>query len=134
MQVKSYNPDGTQQIDTYNITLTVSGLNKKTAIPYLLEKYKTNDNVFKHFTQGLEVPPPFSGRMVSYYIDDDTTGDIVDYLGNRYTPAERSSVALENTSYTMDYSDSYERYKAYIDSWVGIHDPEQELEKRLKIE
>lgn len=134
LEVKRYDETGKQHIDKYNLTLTVSGLNKKSAIPYLLKKYKTNENVFKHFTQGLEVPPPFSGRMVSYYIDDETSGNIIDYLGNRYTCVERSSVALENTSYTMDYADSYERYKAYIDGWVGIHDPKQELEKRLKIE
>lgn len=134
LEVKNYRDDGTEEVQKYDLTLTVSGLNKKTAIPYLLKKYKTNDEVFKHFTQGLEVPPPYSGRMVSYYVDEDIKEDVVDYLGNPYTVIERSGVALENTSYTMDYAESYERYKVYIDEWVGIHDPQNELERRLKVE
>lgn len=121
-------------IKTYNLSLTVSGLNKKTAIPYLLDKYKTNDEVFKQFTDGLEVPPGKSGRMVSYYLDSPMQADVVDYLGNRYTIKEKSGVALENTSYTMDCVESYERYKAYINDWVGINDPSSELERRLHIE
>lgn len=122
------------EIKTYNLSLTVSGLNKKTAIPYLLDKYKTNDEVFKRFTDGLEVPPGKSGRMVSYYLDSPMQAEVVDYLGNRYTIKEKSGVALENTSYTMDCVESYERYKAYINDWVGINDPSSELERRLHIE
>lgn len=122
------------EIKTYNLSLTVSGLNKKTAIPYLLNKYKTNEEVFKRFTDGLEVPPGKSGRMVSYYLDAPMQAEVVDYLGNRYTIKEKSGVALENTSYTMDCVESYERYKAYINDWVGINDPSSELERRLHIE
>lgn len=122
------------EIKTYDLSLTVSGLNKKTAIPYLLDKYKTNEEVFRHFTDGLEVPPGKSGRMVSYYLDAPMQAEVVDYLGNRYTIKEKSGVALENTSYTMDCVESYERYKAYINDWVGINDPSSELERRLHIE
>ena len=124
----------TQEITTYNLTLTVSGLNKHTAIPYLLKKYGNNEEVFKHFTQGLTVPPPHSGRMVSYYIDTEAQRDVVDYLGNKYRVKELSGVALDNTSYTMDYTEAYERYKVYINEWFGIHDPLVTLERRLKIE
>ena len=134
LEIKQYNEDGTEKILTYDLTLTVSGLNKKTAIPYLLDKYGTNDEVFKHFTSELEVPPPHAGRMVSYYLDDEMEEDITDYLGNVYRIHERSGVAFENTSYTMDNVEEYERYKAYINDWVGVYDPQFELERSLHIE
>lgn len=118
----------------YNLSLTVSGLNKKTAIPYLLEKYKTNEEVFKHFTEGMEIPPPYSGRMVSYYLDNPMRATITDYLGNEYEINEKSGVALENTSYTMDYNEDYNKYQLYINALFGVTDPAHELERRLDIE
>lgn len=118
----------------YDLTLTVSGLNKQRALPYLLNKYGNNDEVFKHFTQGLEVPPPYSGRMVSYYIDEENEMNITDYLGNKMHVKQGSGIALENTSYTMDYNETYNQYKAYINAIVGIYDPMHELERRLTIE
>lgn len=131
----------TQEVTVYNLTLTVSGLNKKTAVPYLIDKYTpaetghtSTENVFKHFTQGLCVPPPYSGRMVSYYVDDERAAVITDYLGNVREITSLSGIALENTSYTMDYNEKYEQYQSYIMDWVGVNDPQRELERRLRLE
>lgn len=97
------------------ISLTVSGLNKKKAIPYLLENYG-DDKIFDVFTDdethesSMTIPAGYSGRMVSTYIDDETSGTIVDYLGNEGTYNELSSVNLENTTYTLTLSKDYYKF------------------------
>ena len=97
------------------ISLTVSGLNKKKAIPYLLEKYG-RDKIFDAFNDdefhidNMEIPAGHSGRMVSTYIDDETSGTLVDYFGNVGNYHELSSVNLENTTYTLSLSKDYLKF------------------------
>lgn len=97
------------------ISLTVSGLNKKKAVPYLLEKFG-QDKVFDAFTDdewgidNMQIPKGFSGRNVSTYIDDETAGDIVDYLGNSGKYHELSSVHLEESTYTLSLSKDYIKF------------------------
>lgn len=97
------------------ISLTVSGLNKKKAIPYLLEKYG-KDGIFDAFTDdefgidNLQIPKGYSGRMVSTYIDEETQGSVVDYLGNVGSYHELSSVHLENSTYSLSLSKDYMAY------------------------
>ena len=103
------------ETDDGEISLTVSGLNKKKAIPYLLEKYGP-EKIFEMFTDdethesAMTIPEGFSGRMVSTYIDDETSGTIIDYLGNKGTYHEFSSVNLENTTYTLTLSKDYYKF------------------------
>lgn len=106
------------------ISLTVSGLNKKKAVPYLLDKYG-KENIFDHFHDDtilyddekkkvtidcLTVPDGFSGRNVSTYIDEETRGNVVDYLGNVGGYYERSSVNLEATTYTLSLATDYIKF------------------------
>lgn len=97
------------------ISLTVSGLNKKKAIPYLLEKYGS-DKIFDAFRDdefgidNMQIPKGFSGRNVSTYIDEETQGVVVDYLGNKGTYHELSSVHLEESTYTLSLSRDYIRF------------------------
>lgn len=106
------------EYDNGDVSLTVSGLNKKTAIPYLIERYGkekmfdafTDPNLLGSDDEVFTIPKGKSGRLVSTYIDDETSGEIVDYLGNKGKYHELSSVNLEETTYTLSLSKDYISY------------------------
>lgn len=100
--------------------LTVSGVNKKTAIPYL---EKMGDPL-KLFDFGLIIPATYTyeeedgtlselvatGKNIHTYIDDEHKGTLIDYLGNKGDYKELSSVHLEPTSYEMSASADFINY------------------------
>ena len=88
------------------LSITVSGVNKKTAIPWLLEKCGP-EGAFEAFEEGLIVPEDATGKLTHYYIDKPYEGDIVDYLGNTYHYIAPSGVYLEKASYSFDISVEY---------------------------
>lgn len=92
------------------IELTVSGLNKKIAVPYLLEKYKTNDAVFDHFREGLSVPPGKTGKMTHTYIDTPRTGLVTDYKGKTVEYEELTGVHLENAGYDLSIAAAFNQF------------------------
>lgn len=94
------------------INITVSGLNKKIAVPYLNEKY--GDKVFENFTNELYVPPGKTGKNTFTYIDDEIEGYITDYLGNESYYYEKSGAHLEPADYTLSLS------KQFIDYLKGV--------------
>ena len=61
---------------SYNFSLTVSGVNKKSAIPYLLETYGEN-GIFEAFTNYLDIPPKETGKNIHTYIDYDITENLL---------------------------------------------------------
>lgn len=90
------------------INLTTSGVNKRTAMPYLLKKY--GDNIFDAFAEGLYIPPGYTGKNTLTYIDDEQHGLVTDYLGETaefYTP---SGIHMEPTDYTFSMSAEYIKY------------------------
>lgn len=96
------------------INITVSGLNKKTVVPYICRGWyydvktkKEHNSPFDKFTDGLYVPSGYTGKMTHRYIDDPKTGVIVDYMGNSYAYNERSSIHLENSDYSLSLSREY---------------------------
>lgn len=93
---------------TYDYSLTVSGVNKIKAIPYLLDKY--GDNIFEAFSDELHIPNEYTGKMTHTYIDDECHGVVKDYLGVYYEYDELSCVHLENASYDMSIAELYARY------------------------
>ena len=80
-----------------------------------LDKYG-NDGIFDAFTfddetgTGLVVPPEFSGRNVSTYIDTDTRGTVIDYLGHRARYHEKSCVHLRTSEYSLKVGDEYVKF------------------------
>lgn len=90
------------------LSITVSGLNKQTAVSYLEKEY--GDKVFENFNDSLYIPQEYTGKMTHTYIDDEQEGNVVDYLGNKGNYHEYSSVHLENCDYTMSISDTYAKY------------------------
>ena len=93
-------------------SLTVSGVNKKIAIPYLYEKY--GDGIMDEFKDGLIIPPQFTGKNIHTYIDEPTDGIITDYLGKSIEYHEKSSIHLEESGYELSLS------KEFMDYLLGI--------------
>lgn len=100
-EVKQYYPS--------RISLTVSGVNKKFAVPYLLKKYGIKQ-FFNKFEFGLEIPKGYTGKMTHTYIDNETAGEVTDYLGNKARYYERSSLHLENCEYVLSDTIPYVDY------------------------
>lgn len=96
----------------YDYSLTVSGINKHKAIPYLLEKY--GEKVFENFTDYLYIPPQYSGKNILTYIDYETHGAITDYLGNTAQFNELSAVNISASDYTLNLAVLYLQYLSGI--------------------
>lgn len=99
------------------IELTVSGINKKLAVPYLFEKffspynkYGTDTAIFNAFKDGLVIPAGYSGKSTHTYIDEPRTGIVVDYMGKPYTYNELSGIHLEETTYNMGIAGEFIAY------------------------
>ena len=90
------------------ISLTVSGLNKKYAVPYLMQKY--GPKIFDKFDDKLFVPAEHTGKNIHSYIDFPTDGLITDYLGNTGEYHELSSMHMEATSYDLSMASEFINY------------------------
>lgn len=98
------------------ISITVSGLNKKVAVPYLLEKY--GDDIFKAFDNELYIPPKYTGKMTHTYIDNEMSGYVTDYLGNTIEYNELSGTHLEDCDYDMSIAQKYINYILEISEYT----------------
>lgn len=94
---------------SYGCSLTVSGVNKFKAIPYLLDKYG-EDGIFDVFTNYLDLPPDATGKNIHTYIDYEIFGYIEDYNGERCEYRELTGVHLEPTGYSLSLSVTYINY------------------------
>lgn len=110
--------DNALKIDgvSYPISITVSGVNKYKAVPYLLNDLSGGDvlKAFEKFEDGLHVPPEKSGKNLHTYIDEEKQGYLTDYQGNTSYYIELSSIHLEPTSYDLSLA------KLYVDYLKGI--------------
>lgn len=94
------------------VNITVSGLNKKIAVPYLQQKFC--DKIFEEFKHGLYVPPEYTGKNTHTYIDNERDGILTDYLGNKCAYHELSSVHMEQADYHLSLSQEYVDYLTEI--------------------
>lgn len=89
-------------------SLTVSGLNKTKAIPYLLKTYSGDRmKIFKAFEDGFYVASGNTGKQTLTYIDEAITGYAFDYLGNRFEFHEESCINMEEQGFVMSQTDEY---------------------------
>lgn len=88
------------------LSITVSGVNKKTAIPFLLEK-NTAEECFNIFNEGLFIPPDQTGKLTHCYIDKEYEGTVTDYMGVKYDYHMLSGIYLEAAGYDFDISMEY---------------------------
>lgn len=93
------------------VDITVSGVNKKKAVPYLMETY--GDDVFEAFSEDLLIPAKYTGKPKPIYFDkcdERREGKVVDYLGGEYHYYEATGLCLEESSYTMGISPEYNEF------------------------
>lgn len=105
---KRYMVKKDKALGKYNYSLTVSGINKNYAIPYLIDKY--GDKIFAYFQEGLYIPPEYTGKLTHTYIDDEKSGVVKDYLGNYCKFHELSAVHLEPADYHLDVTEELISY------------------------
>lgn len=94
---------------SYDYSLTVSGVDKKVAIPFLLDKYGKN-GIFAAFTNYLNIPETATGKNIHTYIDYEISGEITDYTGAAGRYDEKTGVNLEPTGYSLSLSVMYLNY------------------------
>ena len=107
---------GAKRYMTYidgELSITVSGVNKTTAVPWLLENCGI-DGAFEAFEEGLIVPEDATGKLTHYYIDKPYEGDVTDYQGKVYHYLTLSGIYLEKATYCFDIT------KEYIDFLKGV--------------
>ena len=88
------------------LSITVSGVNKKTAVPYLLDQ-NTIEDCFNIFTEGLVIPAENTGKLTHYYIDKEYKGNITDYKGVTISYDSLSGIFLEPAAYEFDITSDY---------------------------
>ena len=87
-------------------TLTLAGANKRKALQYLVE----TGSPFDSFDDGLLIPPDSSGRLTLTYIDDETSGTVIDCNGVPFSYNETSSVHMEKSPYNLTMSQDFIKY------------------------
>ena len=88
-------------------SLTISGLNKKVAIPYLEKNYS---DIFDAFEEDMYIPPEFTGKNTHTYIDEPRDGYVTDYLGNTKDYHELTCVHMAGADYTLSLAREYVEY------------------------
>lgn len=97
------------------VNITVAGLNKKVAVPFIKDLAKTkNMSFFDCFNDELFVDGEHSGKLLHTYIDDVKNFFVTDYLGEKLEVTSLSSVHLEPSSYSLSLPNLYKMYINHI--------------------
>ena len=89
-------------------SLTISGVNKKVAVPEIYRRMQENGkDFFDYFKFGQIFDRKMCGKKLHTYIDDEIEGVLTDADGKKMKYRELSSVHLEETTYEMSASDDY---------------------------
>ena len=96
-------------LENNELHITLAGSNKKMTADYLQKTYGKYYAFYK-FDNDMCIPKSHSGRTSSCYIDYETKGEIVDYLGNKGTYHELTSVHMEQTEYNLSITSAYINY------------------------
>ena len=86
--------------------LTLAGANKTKALEYL----KNSGAPFDVFDDAMFIPPDYSGRLTLTYIDEETSGTVIDCNGVPFSYHETSSVHMEKSAYNLTMSQDFIRY------------------------
>ena len=89
-------------------SLTISGVNKKTAIPALVKKSKNeNRDIFDYFDIGSNFDETMAGKQTHTYCDYEISGRVKDFRGKWGEYHELSFIHLEATTYKITTTDEY---------------------------
>lgn len=88
--------------------LTVSGLNEKSALPYI-KNLGNNEpqKIFDLFAENLDIPGEFTGKMTHTYIDKQSPKELTDYLGTTAMIYDKTAIYLEDAPYHLSLSPDY---------------------------
>ena len=114
--VRYSDDERTRAKDRGKLSLTVSGVNKSRAVPYLCAQQR---DPFENFNNSLYIPAEFTGKMTHTYIDEPINGKFTDYTGKEQHYSELTAVHLEKVDYSMDMSREYADYLAGI-QYMGL--------------
>ena len=105
------------------IVLTVSGLNKNYALPYILDKcgikYERQNGkckmlgqpnikkVFDFFSEGMYIPKGKTGKNTHTYIDEEFGCVVKDYKGKYCKVHEKSCIHLDEADYKLSLAEDY---------------------------
>lgn len=101
-------------------SITIAGVSKEHGKNYLFYKFKTINNIFKNFADGLQFPALYQdndgiiklgcGKNVHTYIDEYHNCYLKDYLGNEAIVEEYSAMHIEPTSYNLGLDEIFKGY------------------------
>lgn len=105
------------------MVLTVSGLNKNYALPYILDqcgiKYERQNGkckmlgqpnikkVFDFFSEGMYIPKGKTGKNTHTYIDEEFRCVVQDYKGKYCKVHEKSCIHLDEADYKLSLAEDY---------------------------
>ena len=91
------------------ISITVSGLNKKAAVPWLLETFG-KDGVWDAFEDEMKVPADYTGKLTHTYLDEQREGFLEDYQGTVAPFSEDTAVHLEKQPYGLGLAEEFLKF------------------------
>lgn len=93
------------------LSFTISGVNKKFAVPYLIEKFNNNFNdIFNYFNNDFYIPNDYTGKLTHTYIDDKIELNLKDYNGVSCHIKELSFIHLEKCDFSLSLSKTFIDY------------------------
>lgn len=92
------------------LSMTVAGIDKKKAVPYMLKKYGGNTGAFEAFENDLVIPANHTGKLIHTYIEEDIDCIMTDYTGQKGEVHELSAVHLEPTEYHFNLGTEFLQY------------------------
>lgn len=114
-----------------DLQITVSGIAKQNGVNYLLSTYKTPKAIFDAFEEGILFPGKYkddagniqsaTGKNTLSYIDFETQGTFVDYLGEEFNYHEMSSINMSACDYSLSIAQDFLNYLNAILLGLPIH-------------
>ena len=94
--------------------ITIAGLSKKTGCEYIAQ-----NGQYDFFTDEMYIPKDNTGKMLHTYIDENISGDIIDYENTVNHYEETGAVHLEPIDFTMSLSSKFKDYLNHSRDRVG---------------
>lgn len=91
------------------LQLTCAGVSKS-AVDYIKTRLRGDFGPFRAFTNGLYIPPEYTGKLTHTYIDEPQAGLLTDYNGQVMEYSERSAVHLQQADYSLTLARQYVDY------------------------
>lgn len=86
--------------------LTVAGTNPDGTLAYLInQQFFEGKDIFDNFNENLVIPADYSHRLVAKFIEEERSGWVTDYLGNRYYYRAPTGIHMEPAGYSFSIAE-----------------------------